>query len=281
MRRIITNNNSSKKTSLSFLPLLICLGLIGVLVISFYIRGNTELPLGNGNPKHSVEDYFVENMNVTPDEAKEMARNGVLFRIGHTSSLTGIIGNLWYYGFIDNVPQFRNRLELTEDITQGRNDAIKVGSNSIDRQSSYYLNYAMSDEQIADTLLNKGKYEYNFTRYSYVFMPDGGRTPTPYEEQWGEKTFTGLYTCLPQKARGSPDTLECALGIKTDEGIYYSLDTQNITQYVIRSLSINQRIIVYGDVIPIEAISSNLGKIYNIRGVMRVKEINPTVSPHP
>lgn len=77
--------------------------------------------------------------------------------------------------WIPNDPRGESTLLLgtTSDTTPGKEGAIKAGNNTIDTQTSYYLNYNMTDEEIADTLLNKGKLEPNFTRYNYLFMPSG------------------------------------------------------------------------------------------------------------
>lgn len=115
-------------------------------------------------------------MRVSREEAKEMAANGVILRVSNDTILTGIVGNLYYYGFIDDEDSFNKLLEAASDTTPGKEGAIKAGSNTIDTQTSYSLNYNMTDEQIADTLLNKGKYEENFTRYNYLFMPSGPDT---------------------------------------------------------------------------------------------------------
>lgn len=127
--------------------------------------------------RKTVEAYFKEHMNAGPEEAKKMAENGVGFRVSKDTTLIGIVGNLYYYGFVDNEEEFNKLLEQTNDTTTGREGAIKAGNNTIDTNSSYYINYQMSDEEISDTLLNKGKYDENFTRYNYLFMPGGSGGP--------------------------------------------------------------------------------------------------------
>ena len=139
----------------------------------FFLNKQSSSPAQDLQSRKTVEDYFIENMRVGADEAKEMAANGVDLRISKDTTLMGIVGNLYYYGFIDNEDSFNKLLETFSDKTPGREGAIKAGNNTIDVQSSYYLSYNMTDEQIADTLLNKGRYEENFTRYSYLFMPSG------------------------------------------------------------------------------------------------------------
>lgn len=129
--------------------------------------------------RKTVEDYFVENMRVSAEEAKIMASDGVMLRLSPNSTLQGVVGNLYYYGFIDDEAKFEKLLQTSKDSTPGKEDSIKVGNNTIDVNSNYYLNYSMSDEQIADTLLNKAKFEPNFTRYNYLFMPGGRDVEKP------------------------------------------------------------------------------------------------------
>lgn len=45
----------------------------------------------------------------------------------------------------------------------------------------------------------------------------------PSNNSDGKATVRGEAVCLPHKNSDGPQTLECAIGVKTDEGIYYSL----------------------------------------------------------
>ena len=140
----------------------------------FLNRQSTPTPQTNNlESRKTVEDYFIENMRVSREEAKKMAAEGVILRVSKDTTLMGIVGNIYYYGFIDNEDAFNKLLKSASDTKQGREGTIKAGDNTIDTQTSYYLNYNMTDEEIADTLLNKGKFEENFTRYNYLFMPSG------------------------------------------------------------------------------------------------------------
>jgi hypothetical protein len=40
-------------------------------------------------------------------------------------------------------------------------------------------------------------------------------------------TLKGTLTCLPHRNASGPQTLECAIGFKSDQGVYYSLAGQN------------------------------------------------------
>jgi len=140
----------------------------GYLYFNSHNSSQNYLPL---EQRKTVEAYFREHMNATPEEAKTMAENGVDLRVSKGTTLMGIVGNLYYYGFIDNEGEFTKLLGQTKDTTPGREGAIKAGNNTIDTNSSYYINSQMTDEEIADTLLNKGRYSDKFNQYNYLFMP--------------------------------------------------------------------------------------------------------------
>lgn len=152
--------------------------LIILLGLYFYNRNtatNSPLPLAD---RPTVEQYFIEPMRVSPEEAKTMASSGVDLRVSDKTTMAGITGNLYYYSFIDDERSFTKLLESTKDTTPGKETSIKVGNNTIDINSNYYLNYSMSDAEIADALLNQSRYDENFNRYTYLFMPSGNDGPS-------------------------------------------------------------------------------------------------------
>lgn len=150
------------------------LTLVGILVAGYFFL-NKPLPPTSEDlaSRKTVDDYFMEHMRVSAEEAKTMASDGVVIRLSPNSILQGVVGSLYYYGFIDDETKLEKLLETTIDSTLGKEGSIKAGKNTIDINSNYYLNYSMSDEEIADTLLNKANFEPNFTQYNYLFMPGG------------------------------------------------------------------------------------------------------------
>lgn len=152
------------------------LALLSILVAGYFLL-NKPLPPTSEDlaSRKTVEDYFIEHMRVSAEEAKTMASNGVMLRLSPNSTLQGVVGNLYFYEFVDDEIKLKKLLETSKDSTPGKEDSIKAGNNTIDVNSNYYLNYSMSDEEIVDTLLNKAKFELNFTRYNYLFMPSGPR----------------------------------------------------------------------------------------------------------
>jgi hypothetical protein len=146
--------------------------LVVILATGYYFLNKPLPPTQEElSSRNTVEDYFIEHMNMSAEEAKRMATDGVMLRLSPNSELQGVIDNLYYYGFIDDQSTFEKLLIETTDITPGNKNSIKVGKNTIDINSNYFLNYSMSDEEIVDTLLNKAQFEENFTRYNYLFMP--------------------------------------------------------------------------------------------------------------
>lgn len=127
------------------------------------------------SPK-KVEDYFIERMNMAPEEASEVrSRQGtdgkINLRINTNVTLEGLIGNLYYYGFVRDEAALRYSLEHTKDTTPSEN-SIKVGKEgTIDMNAEYRISEDMSAWEIADILLNKPSGHFNFDEYGYFFMP--------------------------------------------------------------------------------------------------------------
>jgi hypothetical protein len=128
---------------------------------------------GWNSPK-KVEDYFVERLRMTPQEASEIRSKSdgtVDLRINTNTTLNGLVGNLYYYGFIRDENSFRYALEHTKDVTPS-DKAIKVDQGrTIDTNAEYRISENMSAWQIADTLLNKPAGHFAFDEYGYFFMP--------------------------------------------------------------------------------------------------------------
>lgn len=85
-------------------------------------------------------------------------------------------------------------------------------------------------------------------------------------------TITGTYTCLPKKDTGGGVTLECVFGLQTDSG-YYALDTSAISDNYLM-LSGNEEIVIEGTLVPIEMISSDRYRTYDIVGVIAVTKLS-------
>lgn len=122
-----------------------------------------------------MEDYFVEHLRMTPQEAQEIrSKPGVdgkvMLRIREQTTLEALLSNLEYYGFVRDKEALRYALEHSEDTVPGKANALKVGNNTIDTWSYYRISEDMNAWEIADELLNHPTY-FSFDEYNYTFMP--------------------------------------------------------------------------------------------------------------
>jgi len=122
-----------------------------------------------------VEDYFMETLGMTGEEAQEVRnRPGsdgkVMLRIREKTTLDALLGNLEYYGFVRDKEALRYALEHTEDTNPGKAEPIMVGENTISRWAYYRISEDMTAWEIADELLNNPTY-FSFDEYNYTFMP--------------------------------------------------------------------------------------------------------------
>lgn len=85
--------------------------------------------------------------------------------------------------------------------------------------------------------------------------------------------FTGEYICLPHTDTSGPQTLECALGMKLDDGTYVALDTQNLAPEESQGLTNGNIYTVYGNLVPIEELSTDHWQKYPITGIVQVSEV--------
>ncbi len=147
-----------------------------------YRQGRFNPPdLLNRTQGKEVEDYFIEKMGMTAEEAKENAKNGFSFYVTNNTTLDGIIRNLYYYGIVKNEKAFREALEQTKDTKPGREGAIKVGKNgTIDISAYYGLKEGLTAWEVASVLLNQPTYLQG-TTYNYLFMPGGLKKDMPAE----------------------------------------------------------------------------------------------------
>lgn len=84
-------------------------------------------------------------------------------------------------------------------------------------------------------------------------------------------TLEGEVTCLPHVGDG-PHTMECAYGLKTDVGEYYALDLAALTMPEGTMPETGDRISANGTVTPIEMVSSDHWRTYDIEGIFSVTD---------
>lgn len=84
-------------------------------------------------------------------------------------------------------------------------------------------------------------------------------------------TLSGTFTCLPPKDTSGPHTMECAFGLKADDGHYYALDIQDYErEHGLGSFPTEGRISLSGRFVPLEALSTDFWYKYNMRGIVTV-----------
>ncbi len=122
-----------------------------------------------------VEDYFVEHLRMTPQEALEnRSKPGVdakvMLRLREHSTLEGLLSNLEYYGFVKNKEALQYALEHSTDTVPGHANPLTVGENTVDIYAYYRISENMTAWEIADQLLNHPTY-FAYDEYNYMFMP--------------------------------------------------------------------------------------------------------------
>jgi hypothetical protein len=85
-----------------------------------------------------------------------------------------------------------------------------------------------------------------------------------------EATITGTWECLPHKDTSGPHTLECAFGIKGDNGKHYAVSTSLMSQYSV-DFPTGARVRVQGVLVPVEQLSSI--QKYDIAGIINATSI--------
>lgn len=89
----------------------------------------------------------------------------------------------------------------------------------------------------------------------------------------GQMTLYGEYVCLPAKNSlpGEAQDANCQLGIRADDGYYYSLDFNVMNP----ALELGDRFGVTGQFTPLEALSSTfLRDTYDVRGIIFVEGLD-------
>lgn len=161
-------------------------------------------------------------------------------------------------------------------------DRIEVSNVSQNTDGSYTVVGTVvevvsgqSGNQTADTYpvtltLQKINGQWQITaamRGDYSVSVPSGTTPASS----GEISVKGTYTCLPHKNTDGPQTMECALGMKTDKGLYYALDTSAVSPNPF-DMATGQNISVTGTLVAQNALNSNQWNIYPIEGIIKVSK---------
>lgn len=140
-----------------------------------------------------VSLLWYKNWQSKFDAPKQNAPS-IEFTISKDKTLMAVSGDLHYYGFIKDENAFQYALEHTKDTKPGNETSIKIGSNTIDRESRYTISQSMSAWQIADVLLNQGTLNpcnngCPESSFNPELLPGGNLAPTLKEKYSWVKTY--------------------------------------------------------------------------------------------
>lgn len=180
-----------KKLSKNRIPLLALLMVIALIIVLTLLnrsknivsilnltKPNTEsfeAPGREWPSEKKVEDYFISNLHMSPEEASQIRSKPevdgkVMLRLGDNSTIDALISNLKYYGFVRDEIALRYALEHSADNNPGKTYALKVGENTVDTFAYYRISENMSAWEIANELLNNPTH-FAYDEYHYMFMP--------------------------------------------------------------------------------------------------------------
>lgn len=84
-------------------------------------------------------------------------------------------------------------------------------------------------------------------------------------------TLTGEQACLPHRDTSGPQTLECAIGLRTDAGEYYAID-MNLMSEEHAQVQNGERFTANGLVTPIERLSTDHWRKYQVEGIFSITD---------
>src|SRR3989344_5012595 len=94
---------------------------------------NFEAPGRDWPSEKKVENYFISNLHMTPEEAQEVrskpgADGKVMLRLRENTTIDGLVNNLEYYGFVRDKEAIKYALKNSSDSYEGKQDALRVGN---------------------------------------------------------------------------------------------------------------------------------------------------------
>ena len=105
----------------------------------------------------------------------------------------------------------------------------------------------------------------------FVYNAAPQQAPQAVDPTPPEMTITGTYGCLPHKNTEGPQTMECAFGIQSDDGIWYAVNFGQSANAAAQFQS-GAHVVVHGFVVPIEALSTDQWNKYNIKGIFTLTQ---------
>lgn len=103
---------------------------------------------------------------------------------------------------------------------------------------------------------------------SYIYAEKQG-DPSDIDRYRG--TLSGEVVCLPHRDTDGPQTLECAMGLRTDVGEHYAVDL-NLMSQEHPPLDTGKRLTANGVITPIEMLSTDQWQKYDVKGIFSVTD---------
>lgn len=127
-------------------------------------------------------------------EAPRQNTQIIQFSIGKNFTLDAVVGDLKYYDFIKDEATFKYALEHSKDTKPGRENALKIGNNTINREAVYKISQSMTAWELADVLLNQGDYQscdHGCPESNFIpeLLPGGDLAPTIKEKYSWVETY--------------------------------------------------------------------------------------------
>lgn len=110
---------------------------------------------------------------------------------------------------------------------------------------------------------------------SYIYNEKQGEPQLNQQENFEPQrmTLSGKFVCLPHRDTSGPQTLECAHGLLANNGMYYALDF-NLMSQTQPNFVAGQEITAGGVFTPIERLSTDHWSKYNMVGIFSVTDIS-------
>ncbi len=100
-------------------------------------------------------------------------------------------------------------------------------------------------------------------------------TPTPVASPTGITpqiaTIRGEVVCLSHRDKNGPQTLECAYGLKADDGNNYAINA-NLVSQEIPAYNVGDTIKANGTITPIEQLSADIWQKYDVVGIFSITD---------
>jgi len=101
------------------------------------------------------------------------------------------------------------------------------------------------------------------TKGSYIALPE-------------RRTVDGTYVCLPHRDTEGPQTMECAFGLRAEDGTHYALDFTILrASDIMSNLITGEAVRVEGTFVPVEHLDTSTWAKYAIEGIVRVTSLSP------